>query len=376
MVTITINKFKTEVPAGTTILDAAWQVHIYIPRLCSHPDLSAFDEIKPLKAVYRGKQRIDNMRAELTYDGCWLCAIEIEGEKDLQRACNTPAKEGMIVYTDTPKVKDFRRDRLMSIIAIHPHICMTCAQQKGCALVPCSMNIPENCRCCFKFGNCELQKLSEYIGIKEDTPRYVFEDLPVITDEPLFIRDYNLCIGCTRCVRACKKIAETEALGFVFDPDGRLLIGTTGPGPGKSGCKYCGACIAVCPTGALRQKDNSNKRKTKLHTQKFPRFSFSPPIIPPVLKAYTPFTSENIKSAPQVEGVYKLFDEKENVIYIKGTIHLQSELQERLEINKNARYFNYDVDPFYTKKESELLQQYIAEHGEMPEGNRELDDLF
>jgi formate dehydrogenase beta subunit len=79
---------------------------------------------------------------------------------------------------------------------------------------------------------------------------------------------------------------------------------------------------------------------------------------------------------PEVEGVYQLFDEQENIIYIKGAINLKHELKERLESNENARFFNYKIEPFYTKKESELLQRYIAEYGEMPEGNRELDDLF
>ena len=88
------------------------------------------------------------------------------------------------------------------------------------------------------------------------------------------------------------------------------------------------------------------------------------------------FTRKNVEAVPEVEGVYQLLDEQETVIYIKGAMNLLSEIEEQLERNENARYFMYDEEPMYTKRESELLQQFIAEHGEMPEGNRELDDLF
>lgn len=88
------------------------------------------------------------------------------------------------------------------------------------------------------------------------------------------------------------------------------------------------------------------------------------------------FTRKNVEAVPEVEGVYQLLDEQETVIYIKGAMNLRSEIEEQLERNENARYFMCDEEPMYTKRESELLQQFIAEHGEMPEGNRELDDLF
>jgi len=83
-----------------------------------------------------------------------------------------------------------------------------------------------------------------------------------------------------------------------------------------------------------------------------------------------------VAAVPEVEGVYQLLDEQENVIYIKGAMNLRKEIEEQLEVNEAARYFMYNEEPMYTKRETELLQQYIAEHGEMPEGNRDLDDLF
>ena len=78
----------------------------------------------------------------------------------------------------------------------------------------------------------------------------------------------------------------------------------------------------------------------------------------------------------EVEGICQLLDEQENIVYIKGAMNLRRELEEQLELYEQARYFVYEEEPMYAKRESQLLQQYIAEHGEMPEGNRELEELF
>lgn len=254
MITLTIDGAEVAVPEGTTILDAAQQMGIYIPHLCSHPDLPPVEGLKPAEAVYQGSRRIDNTPGFEEYEGCRLCVVEIEGEQELKRACNTPVAAGMIVHTDTPKLQEFRRDRLASLLAKHPHACLTCAQREGCAREPCSMHLPLEERCCVKFGHCELQSVAEYVGIEEGTPRYRFEDLPVVGDEPLFERNYNLCIGCTRCVRACRDLRGVGALDFVFDEEGRVVVGTIAPTLKESGCKFCTACVEVCPTGALLDK--------------------------------------------------------------------------------------------------------------------------
>jgi len=91
------------------------------------------------------------------------------------------------------------------------------------------------------------------VGIKEDTPRYRPAGLPVLDDEPLFKRDFNLCIDCARCVRVCNQVRGVEALGIV-QHDGRLLVGSIAPTLIESGCKFCGACVEVCPTGCLTDK--------------------------------------------------------------------------------------------------------------------------
>ena len=94
-----------------------------------------------------------------------------------------------------------------------------------------------------------------FIGIRPDTPPYQYQGLPVLDDEPLIVRDYNLCVNCTRCVRACRDFRGIEAIGFINTPDGEVLIGTLTPTLTDSGCRFCGTCIAVCPTGAIMDKD-------------------------------------------------------------------------------------------------------------------------
>ena len=106
------------------------------------------------------------------------------------------------------------------------------------------------------------------------------------------------------------------------------------------------------------------------------RFKVSKPILPPRKKLWVEFTPEKVSQVPEVEGIYQLLDEQENIIYIKGAMNLRWELEEQLELYEKARYFTYEEEPMYTKRESQLLQQYIAEHGQMPEGNRELEELF
>jgi predicted molibdopterin-dependent oxidoreductase YjgC len=96
-----------------------------------------------------------------------------------------------------------------------------------------------------------VQKVAEYVGISEKIPKYIPAGLPILDQEPLFIRDYNFCLGCTRCVRACRELRGVEALGFVFK-NGRVIVGTTtGPSLSESACKFCTTCVEVCPTGAL-----------------------------------------------------------------------------------------------------------------------------
>lgn len=254
MVTFLIDEVEVTVPEETKILDAALRAGIYIPHVCSHPDLPSVEQLKPAEVVYHGDKRLENKKPDLQYEGCQLCVVEIEGKEGLQRACTTPVSEKVTVRTASPEIDEFRRNRIMFLLAKHPHACLTCAQKEGCARFPCSTNVSEKERCCAKFNRCEFQKIAEYVGLKPETPRFIFEDLPVQKEEPLFERDDNLCIGCTRCIRVCKEVRGIGAIDFIFDQEGRVIVGTVSQNLRESACRFCAACVEVCPTGALVEK--------------------------------------------------------------------------------------------------------------------------
>ena len=249
-----INGNETQTAKGMFILEAARKNDIYIPSLCYHPDLPPSRKLKATDAIYRGNEKIVGDEPQKEFEGCNLCFVEVEGQQELVPACDTSVAEGMKVFTNTERVLEARREKLMCILAKHPHACLICVQKEGCTREPCSTNVPVAERCCPKFGNCELQKVAEYIGIREDTPRYIPANLPVVEDEPLFVRDTNLCVGCTRCVRACQELRGVKALGFVYK-NGEAFVGTVAPNLKDSACKFCGACVEVCPTGALMDKE-------------------------------------------------------------------------------------------------------------------------
>jgi len=255
-ISITINDTKIEAKKGITILEVAQAADIYIPRLCSHPDLPPSQDLKPVESIYQGDNRYDNddVLVSQTHEGCQLCVVKIEGIKELVTSCNTIVQENMTIWTDLPEILDFRQESMMKILAKHPHACLTCAQQEGCSREPCSTNVPVEERCCPEFGRCELQRVAEYVGIRDDTPRYKPQGIQILDDEPLFKRNFELCIGCTRCVRVCQEVRGVKTLGFVFS-NGEVVVGSIKPTLKESGCKFCGACIEVCPTGALSDKD-------------------------------------------------------------------------------------------------------------------------
>ncbi|MBK5915030.1 FAD-dependent oxidoreductase [Rhodocyclus purpureus] len=246
-VQLTIDGKQVDAPAGSSLLNAATAAGLYIPALCAHPDLPP--------ASSRSSAGVNtNACAD---GGCNLCLVAIEGRDGLHKACSTPVDAGMVVKSDTPAVTKARQENLAKILATHPHVCLTCPNREGCSRSQCSFGNPPEARCCSNFPSCELRKISDYIGIPNSTPAYRPAGLPVVTDEPFFDRNYNLCIDCRRCLVACNEVRGVGCLEVkeVDTPQGkRRYVGTIAPTLLESGCKYCQACVTVCPTGALTDR--------------------------------------------------------------------------------------------------------------------------
>ncbi len=238
---LSIDGKEIEAPAGASLLNAATAAGLYIPALCAHPDLPP--------AAQRGGGR-SHERKE---GGCNLCMVEVAGMEGLQKACSLTVAAGMAVTTDSPAIQRERQANLARILGNHPHVCLTCPQRDGCSRTTCSFGNPVETRCCSIFGNCELRKVSDYIVIPNNTPAYKHVKLPVIQDEPFYDRDYNLCIDCRRCLVACNEVRGVGCLE-IKNTDGRGWVGTIATTLIESGCKFCGACVTVCPTGALMDR--------------------------------------------------------------------------------------------------------------------------
>ncbi|MDK9715566.1 MAG: FAD-dependent oxidoreductase [Sulfuritalea sp.] len=244
---ITIDGKAVQAPAGVSLLSAATAAGIYIPALCAHPDLPP--------ACQRGGSD----------SGCNLCVVEIAGTTGMRTSCSVPVEAGMVVTTTSPAIDKLRKERIAKTLGTHPHVCLTCPQREGCSRTTCSFGNPVEQRCCSIFNSCELRKVSDYVGIPPTTPNYKHIQLPVIKDEPFYDRDYNLCIDCRRCLVACNEVRGVGCLE-VKNTDGRTWVGTIAATLLESGCKFCSACVTVCPTGALmdRTLDVARKEETQV----------------------------------------------------------------------------------------------------------------
>ena len=217
-----------EVPEGSTILDAARKAGSYVPALCNHPDL------KPIGS-------------------CKLCIVSVKGLDHYPTACNTLAEEGMVVETRTEELQEMRRHTLEMLLALtnHPTSCLFCDRRNDCNdLRECMRKFPVTvgCKYCPKNEQCELQQAVRFVGLDSIRYEVSFKNLPVLR-EPFFDRNYNLCILCGRCVRICQEVRGVGVLSS--NPDFHRMHWIGPESLMDSDCKFCGACVDACPTGAL-----------------------------------------------------------------------------------------------------------------------------
>lgn len=220
IVKLNIDGHDIETKKGKTILEASLDAGIYIPHLCHHPDLPSIG-------------------------ACRLCIVEVEGIEGLPPSCTTLASDGMVVKTKTKQIDHIRRLAMELMLAGHPPDCDTCV----------------------KYLNCELQSLKQYLISDELSVRTRSKLFSINIGNPLFVIDPNKCVLCGRCVRACHELRGVGVL-YYRKKEKETYTGTISDlSLADSGCRFCGACAEVCPTGAIQDKEEigiGKKRRVAL----------------------------------------------------------------------------------------------------------------
>ena len=232
MIKLNIDNKIVSISSQMTLLEAADQNGIYIPRLCAHPEL-------------------------VPYGGCRLCIVEIEGVKGYPTACTTMVQDGMIIRTNTNMLQQMRLDLLQLILSEHPAACLLCEDIEGCSMFQETIRkvgITTGCRWCPKDKDCELQRVVESFNIHDISLPGLYRDQPVEKYDPFFDRDYNLCIYCGRCVRICNEYRLSSVITFRKRGKHTTIGPSFADNHTDAGCEYCGACVTVCPTGAMSEK--------------------------------------------------------------------------------------------------------------------------
>jgi len=212
-VNIKINGVDVAALKGSTILEAARSEHIDIPTLCF---LKEINEI----------------------GACRICVVEVKGARSLVASCVYPVNEGMEIWTNTPKVLSARKKTLELILSDHDRKCLSCVRS----------------------GDCELQKLCKDLKV-DDEGLYDGESNHFEIDNSAahMYRDNNKCILCRRCTAICEKVQAVGVIGPNERGFNTNIASAFDMGLGKTSCVSCGQCIAVCPTGALSEKDNTEE---------------------------------------------------------------------------------------------------------------------
>jgi NADH dehydrogenase/NADH:ubiquinone oxidoreductase subunit G len=213
MINLKIDGKSITVPKGTTVLEAARSAGIPVPTLCHHPKLAP-------------------------YGGCRLCIVEIKGINRPVTSCTTPADEGMEVVTTSPVTERLRKTILELILSDHPNDCMTCE----------------------KAGDCTLQELAYFYGIRDNRLAGERRQYTKTDNNPFIERNMEKCILCGKCVRVCNEIQGVGAIDIAY----RGFNAKIAPAFEKDlNCEFCGQCVSVCPTGALTGKTWSQQGRQK-----------------------------------------------------------------------------------------------------------------
>jgi len=215
-ITLTINDRQVKGKQGDTVLEICQANGIDVPTLCHLEGLS-------------------------DVGACRMCVVEIERERNPVPACTYPARDGLVVKTNTERLEKYRRQILELIFTERNHFCMFCEQS----------------------GDCELQKLAYRYQMDNVRYPYTFPSLPVDSLSDYLVIDHNRCVLCGRCIRACSEIAASHTLDF-SKRGWRTLVSADLEQPlGESSCVSCGACVQACPTGAIFSKVSLYKGKTE-----------------------------------------------------------------------------------------------------------------
>ena len=241
MATIIVDGNPLEAPEGAPLLEVLRHAGIYIPSLCY------LEGLPP-------------------YAGCRMCLVEIEGARGLQLSCTSKVADGMQVRTNTRELAETRKAVLSIILANHSDRCLTCHRVVKCKPGDTCLRdnvVTHRCLTCSRNYRCELQTTCEMVGmagyepwVGEERSYYQTPPPPADRANPFLEFDPQMCIICTRCVRACDEIRHTGAITLASRGwETRIEFGAGGP-IHESNCDFCGACIDVCPTATLMEKPN------------------------------------------------------------------------------------------------------------------------